>query len=124
MDQQTIPQMISAILQQILGSGLAINGDVGIKGLTITSIDKARSLGIIASQSQGQNESQQQSDQSSQQQGQSQDDQQPQQRQSGSQVSREEFNNMIEELRYVRKLMEASQQEQPSSRGRGQANKQ
>jgi hypothetical protein len=135
MGDQNIVSSIGSILEKVLGSGLVLNGQIGINGLTVTSVDKAKELGIVPQQSQqsqqgsqsgskesGQQESSddQKGQQSGQKQSQGNQNSQDQQSQSGDQkISREEFDNMKEELSYMRKLMEQAQQQNSQEQQRG-----
>lgn len=126
MDQNML-QAVNTIIQQVLGSGLVLNGQVGIQGLTITSVDTARELGIVPQSGQGSKQRGESSSSSgsSRQQQENSSGQEQQSRQGGSdgsQVSRDEFDELREEIRYMRQLMDSSQ-ESPSPRGRGSSGK-
>ena len=88
---QDLMQNISSILTQLLGSGIAINGQISINGLTLTSVDKAKEMRILKTP-EGEASEEQQS-----QQGQSSD----KKSQAGSkdQSPQDEINNLREEVR-------------------------
>lgn len=122
MGDQNVMQQITKVIEQILGAGLVVNGQVNISGLTVSSVEKARELGIVPQQSQqqsGQKGGQSQGQQGGQGKSSGQQGGQGQQQQSGGQISREEFNSLKEELGNMRKLMESPQQEAAPQRGRG-----
>ncbi len=48
-----VTQNIATLLERVLSEGLTVNGLIGIQGLTITSVDKAKELGILPAGSQG-----------------------------------------------------------------------
>lgn len=129
MADQNIVQTIGSIIQQILGSGIALNGQIGINGLTITSFDKAKEQGILSQHEnassqasskdeQGSSGQQKQSSQSSQSGGNSRDTSE----QKGEGISQDEISSLREEIRYLRTLME-SQQEQSGQKNRSSQSK-
>lgn len=115
---QSVVEAVGTIIEKVIGSGIAINGQVGVKGLTITSVDTAKSMGILKES--GEEEEKPQGQQSSGQQSSKRQRGQDQSQSSGP-VSREEFDSLWEEISYLRKMMETSQQDQPSQRSRGQS---
>jgi hypothetical protein len=121
MADQNMTQNVASIIEQIVGSGLVLNGQIGINGLTVTSVDKAKELGIVKQQSQQSGQSSQggQSNQQQEEQKESSGKQNKQQsNDQQQQLSREDYESLREEIGYLRKLLESTQQNQSESKGR------
>jgi hypothetical protein len=121
-DQQMV-EGLTTLLQKILGSGLVLNGGLKIDKLTVTTVDKAKELGLDSQESQSDQQQSSQEEASSQEQEDAKDtnDNQEEQQESKGQVTREEFDSLMEEIKYMRSLLQNADQETSGQKGKSQA---
>lgn len=124
---QNLTEGLSSLLQKVLGSGLVLNGGLKIDQLSVTTVDKAKEMGLISSGSQSEQHSPQKQNQSSQDDASKEGSQnengenQKQQQNTQGQVTREEFENLMEEIKYMRSLLQNSGDESSAQKGKSQA---
>lgn len=117
---QNMSGNIMQILEKILGTGLVINGEVKIDKLTLTSVDKAKSLGLVPGEGQPSQEPGQSEKESPEQEQQNNSEQKQSQSEEKGSPSRAEFDSIWEELAYLRKLMESSTNGPVPTKGKNQ----
>lgn len=123
---QNVVEGLSSLLQKILSSGLVLNGGLKINQLSVTTVDKAKEMGLVSQGSQADDQSSQEQDDTSQEKESKEGSEkksesgQEQQQNAQGQVSREEFENLMEEIKYMRTLLQDSDGSSSGQKGKSQ----
>lgn len=120
---QNVVEGLSSLLQKVLGAGLVLNGGLKIDQLTVTTTDKAKELGLLpysSQQEQKQSSSQSQQSEESQEKSSESSNGQKQQQEAKGQVTRQEFDSLMEEIKYMRSLLQNPDQDSSKQKSKPQ----